>query len=266
MLWPSKKNARSNNIIVDNIILMIVIIVSEAAHLSQELCTNLGSTSDMAERTTSSLSTSGSSNPSPSATTSTGKMSRNEKRTVVTFDEAVATRTYGMIPGDNPACGIGTPVTIDWEYDTESDCVVGTLSDQIGRQQKRWDAVLPGRRQRRAKREFAPRGPPVRILNYYRRREILERAGYSETEISRAEREAGYARRQRKVNNLPYALSPVRPLERIRHSIATVPAPGRPAARGDRYRRRVIGSWYGVYDATDRVAPAIERRHRSISV
>lgn len=86
----------------------------------------------------------------------------------VSFDK-VQVRLYPMILGDNPAVQIGTPVTLDWDYDELPEMTVEDFESER-------------EPQRRVKLTHF-------ILNYFQRRQILSDGGYSQAEIDQGERQ-----------------------------------------------------------------------------
>lgn len=85
-----------------------------------------------------------------------------------------------MIIGDNPACTIGTPVTIDWVYEGEEVCDI--------------DVYECERRPRRKLR--------LLVLSYYRRQDILRQAGYDDGDMKSAANQANKIRRQRATTSM----------------------------------------------------------------
>jgi hypothetical protein len=86
---------------------------------------------------------------------------RDHDATVVTFG-SVSIREYHVRLDDNPACRIGAPVGIDWEY------------------QERLDQPLDAYEASRATPTNKRRQAHQLVLNYYQRRERLLAAGYSD--------------------------------------------------------------------------------------
>lgn len=95
--------------------------------------------------------------------------------------------------GNNPACTIGAPVELSWTFDEESTHDI--------------DVYECERRPRRKINHL--------ILNYYRRQDILRKAGYSEQELKKAERAVNKARRQRFATAV---LLPISKLEEVAQS------------------------------------------------
>jgi hypothetical protein len=116
--------------------------------------------------------------PSTGTTNSSSCTSTKSDSREVSFG-TIRIRRYSMAIGDNPACGIGVPVQLSWDY----------VEDQLGEQDiDRYDGE---RRPRRRKLQHLG-------LSYYKRQDILRKAGYSEAELYQAEREVAKTRRQRK--------------------------------------------------------------------
>ena len=92
----------------------------------------------------------------------------------VTFDN-ITIRSYHMEIGDHPCCSIGPPIGLSWEFDEESTIDL--------------DIYECERKPRRQLRHL--------VLSYYRRRDILRNAGFSEKEIQTAAASAARIRRQR---------------------------------------------------------------------
>lgn len=101
----------------------------------------------------------------------------------VRFD-TIKIRHYYMELGDNPACSIGPPVTLSWEYEEKEaeDLDIYEMSKR-------------------------PRRIRDLILNYYRRRDILMNAGYTERDLKHAERILAKSQRRREATKffLPVA-------------------------------------------------------------
>lgn len=97
----------------------------------------------------------------------------------VAFD-SVLIRHYTMELGNHPSCTIGAPVSLSWDFRQLS------LQDI--------DAYEVERRgvRRGSQRHL--------VLNYYRRKEILKKAGYSDSELRAAERQVAHVQRQRKAS------------------------------------------------------------------
>jgi hypothetical protein len=94
----------------------------------------------------------------------------------VSFDR-ISVRLYAMELGDNPACTIGAPVQLSWHFEDDND-------------NKDLDEYEAARRPRRSLRQL--------ILNYYRRKDILKQAGYSDKEIRAAEKRVSRIQWQRR--------------------------------------------------------------------
>lgn len=94
----------------------------------------------------------------------------------VRFDQ-VQIRRYPMTLGDNPACSIGAPVSLDWNYEELPPL---DLEDfEIARSRTR----RPKLRQL--------------LMSFYQRERILQGLGHSPEELEQAEREVNKARWQR---------------------------------------------------------------------
>lgn len=85
-------------------------------------------------------------------------------------------RCFEQCAGDNPAVSIGTPVSLDWEYEDKEAMGVDSYEESRGK--------------RRTSRQL--------MMNYFQRRTLLSyRYGLSEEEINAAEKAANKARNQR---------------------------------------------------------------------
>ena len=100
----------------------------------------------------------------------------------------VLVRYYNMTLGVNPSCSIGAPVSLDWDFHEDSPVQVDEFEDSKN------DTGINGKRRIRAK-------PMQFYLSYYRRKEILESAGFGEEEFNSAERRVKFDRFKR---NLSY--------------------------------------------------------------
>lgn len=105
----------------------------------------------------------------------------------VSFDK-VHIRRYFMCMGDNPTCSIGAPVSLSWEFDEDDPHDVDTFEYDRG----------PRRRVRHM------------VLSFYKRQDILRRAGYSDDEIQAAAKELHKTQRQRSKTQI---MLPVRKIE-----------------------------------------------------
>jgi hypothetical protein len=126
------------------------------------------------------------------ASSSTQKVA-NRRR--VTFSE-VQIRRYPMILGDNPACRIGAPVSIGWDYEALPSL---SLNDY------------------EAFRQTHPRRKRLNqlILSYYRRLEILQRLGTTVAELKDAEKQVSRIQLQRSITA---AFAPFQAVERMAES------------------------------------------------
>ncbi len=113
----------------------------------------------------------------------------------VSFHE-VKIRKYPMIVGDNPACQMGAPVTLDWGFEELPPL---DLDD--------FEAMRSLTRRRKLHHL---------LLNYFQRRRILAGMGFTEEEIKHAEKDAGKFRRQRDVTRL---FLPISKLQEIVQSL-----------------------------------------------
>jgi len=127
-----------------------------------------------------------SSNTTIASTTRSGGM---EKRREVSF-HAIHIRHHEMILGDNPACSIGPPIELAWEYQNE--------------EKHDLDIYEVERRPRRKLRHL--------VLSYYRRKDILLQAGYSENDMKSVERQIGKLKRQRKTTGF---FLPIQKMEEV---------------------------------------------------
>ena len=125
-------------------------------------------------------------------------LSKNAKREVAFT--SVIIREYSMILGDNPSCSYGPPVCLDWEYV----------------EVKRLDLdEYEGSRKRRNMRQM--------VLSYYKRCDILEKAGYNKSQMKSATREINKSKRQRETTKF---FAPVMSVESV------VRSAGRKVKRG----------------------------------
>jgi hypothetical protein len=116
----------------------------------------------------------------------------------VSFDKLII-RRYPMILGDNPACSIGTPVTLDWVYEDEQVCDIDLY--ECERQSRRPSRGIEKMR--------------LLVLSYYRRRDILRQAGYNDAEIKAAAKQVDKIRRQRTTTTV------LMPLGRVQEAVAS---------------------------------------------
>ena len=126
----------------------------------------------------------------------------------VSFDN-VTIRSYHMEIGDNPYCSIGPPIGLSWEFDEESTIDL--------------DEYECERKPRREQRHL--------VLSYYRRRDILRNAGFSEMEIKTAAASAARIRRRRE------SMQFFQPLVRVEEVVRSV---GRKAKKAVRRKARAV--------------------------
>jgi hypothetical protein len=89
----------------------------------------------------------------------------------------ITIREYDQTLGDNPSVSYGPPISLDWNYtQNEATCL---------------DEYEGTRPQRRSLRQMG--------MNYYQRKGVLTRYGYSEEEMKSAKREANKAKTQRAI-------------------------------------------------------------------
>ena len=117
--------------------------------------------------------------------TRTGRTSKKE----VSFD-SIQIRYYHMILGDNPACSIGAPVQLDWNFEHE--------------EKHDLDIYEVERRPRRKLRHL--------ILSYYRRKDILLQSGYNESDMRAVEKQIAKLKRQRKTTGF---FLPIQKMEEV---------------------------------------------------
>ena len=166
------------------------------------------------------------------------------KQQNVRFNDQVRVRNYAVTVGDNPACTIGTPVALDWKIVDDASGTVVSLQQLEEQQEHRYADAIPERKRRRQKHEHAPRGPPIRKLNYYDRQQILKDAGYSQVEIEEGERLANKERRQRAWSTR--STIPVRTVDYVRGSWKKhVQGVG-----SKRQQKQVVQFWYQHYGDT----------------
>ena len=122
-------------------------------------------------------------------TADTSRSGNNEKKREVSF-HSIQIRHYQMVLGDNPACSIGAPVQLDWDYDFE--------------EKHDLDIYEVERRPRRRLRHL--------VLSYYRRKDILLNAGFDENEMRSVERQLAKLKRQRKTTGF---FLPIQKMEEV---------------------------------------------------
>jgi hypothetical protein len=104
----------------------------------------------------------------------TGNRTRCKTKREISFDKVIV-REYAMTMGDNPSCSYGPPVCLDWLY-------LETTNLKL----EEYERTRPRKRNMRQL-----------VLNYYRRCEILESAGYDSAEMKRTTRQINRVKRQR---------------------------------------------------------------------
>ena len=119
----------------------------------------------------------------PDDMNSSGKSTKNKN--CVRFG-TVTVRNYGMTLGTNPATSIGSPVCLEWDYEQ-----LQTILIDVYETTKNFGRIVQIQNKNRSPREF--------YLNYYKRRGILERAGFTEHDFTSMERQIKYERLQRKI-------------------------------------------------------------------
>jgi hypothetical protein len=128
----------------------------------------------------------------PDHMNSSGKSTKNKdnsknknNKNCVRFG-TVTVRNYGMTLGTNPATSIGSPVCLEWDYEQLQPVVIDDyeITKNFGR-------IVQIENKNRSPREF--------YLNYYKRRGILERAGFTDKDFTSMERKIKYERLQRKI-------------------------------------------------------------------
>jgi hypothetical protein len=137
--------------------------------------------------------------------------SANKNRTGVTFG-TVTVRNYGMILGTNPATSIGSPVCLEWEYHYQ-DNKTKTKTDNNNNNNSNNNNTISisvdeyeisknfGRIQiKLSNGKIKNRSPKEFYLSYYKRRGILERAGYTQNDFTTVERQIKYERFRRKIS------------------------------------------------------------------
>lgn len=102
------------------------------------------------------------------------RMSASNKKREVSF-QTVVIREYSMVLGDNPSCSYGPPVQLGWEFEQSKGVTL--------------DHYEKFRAKRRTMRQM--------VLSYYKRCEILEKAGHSPSEVRSVTRKINKAKRQR---------------------------------------------------------------------
>ena len=111
--------------------------------------------------------------------------SKNKNKNCVRFG-TVTVRNYGMTLGTNPATSIGSPVCLEWDYEQLQSVLIDDYETT-----KNFGRIVQIANKNRSPREF--------YLNYYKRRGILERAGFTEQDFTSMERQIKYERLQRKI-------------------------------------------------------------------
>ncbi|OEU23571.1 hypothetical protein FRACYDRAFT_267560 [Fragilariopsis cylindrus CCMP1102] len=97
----------------------------------------------------------------------------------------VTVRNYGMTLGTNPATSIGSPVCLEWDYEQLQTILIDDYetTKNFGRIVQIQN-LKTGKVKNRSPREF--------YLNYYKRRGILERAGFTDKDFTSMERQIKY--------------------------------------------------------------------------
>lgn len=103
-----------------------------------------------------------------------GHRRRCKMKREISFDKVIV-REYAMTMGDNPSCSYGPPVCLDWLYHETTNLKL-----------EEYERTRPRKRNMRQL-----------VLNYYRRCEILESAGYDTAEMKRTTRQINRVKRQR---------------------------------------------------------------------
>jgi hypothetical protein len=116
---------------------------------------------------------------------------KNKNKNSVRFG-TVTVRNYGMTLGTNPATSIGSPVCLEWEYEQLTTRLIDEYETTkiFGKIQIK--NLNTGKIKNRSPREF--------YLSYYKRRGILERAGFTQKDFTAIERKIKYERLQRKMS------------------------------------------------------------------
>lgn len=129
----------------------------------------------------------------PSNETADSTRSGTSKRSREVSFHSLQIRYYPMILGDNPACSIGAPVQLGWDF--------------VEEEKHDLDVFEVERRPRRKLKHL--------VLSYYRRKDILLQAGYQEEEMRSLERQLGKLKRQRKTTGF---FLPLQKMEEVAQS------------------------------------------------
>lgn len=133
--------------------------------------------------------------PPPSPSTRLRQSTDGALTRSVSFHQ-VQIRRYPMVAGDNPACQMGAPVTLDWGFE---ELPALDLDD--------FESTRSQTRRRKLHHL---------ILNYFQRNRILVGMGYSEEDIKQAEKEV---RRERFRRDLTKFTLPISKFEEIFQSV-----------------------------------------------
>lgn len=169
---------------------------------------------------------------------------QSERR--VSFNKVVLVWQHDIILGDNPACSLGPPVTLDWRRSNingngNDKPYLWNLNDQERVQEARYAAVMVKRRRLRQKHEYAPQGPPVTKLNYHARVAILQAAGYNDQQLRAAERIVQGVRRCRS-----WTLQQTLP-SRYAHQVQHAWRKHVQGQGSQRHKRALVKGWYTEY-------------------
>jgi len=127
-------------------------------------------------------------------TESSGRSTKNKdkikNKNCVRFG-TVTVRNYGMTLGTNPATSIGSPVCLEWEYEQLRTISIDEYETTKNFSRIQITNLRTGKIKNRSPREF--------YLSYYKRRGILERAGFTKKDLTSIERKIKYERLQRKI-------------------------------------------------------------------
>jgi len=127
-----------------------------------------------------------------SKTSSRGKSSLQRRQ--VSFHQ-VEIRRYYLTLGDNPSCSVGTPVGLDWKYESLPPLSLDDYEE--------------------ARRSTRKRHVRQLVLSYFDRRAILERQGFTALDLKRCTKEITRIQWQRYQTVM---MLPVRKLEEIAQS------------------------------------------------
>jgi hypothetical protein len=127
------------------------------------------------------------------------------KRRNVRFDE-VRIRNYTMTLGDNPACSIGAPVQLDWDFDELPTLLLDDY-EQFRQNKRRTNLNHL-------------------VLSSYKRLEILQNLGHSDHQLRQATKQAARIKSKRQVTVM---FAPLWPVE---HAFSSV---------GRKLKRAVVG-------------------------